>query len=72
MLFLHYKLFVWFGPFSDLATYDKVKHELLSRTMLKDDYVTHGLSSGCAGLSAAVVSTPADVIKTRLMNQPHE
>jgi len=28
------------------------------------------LSSICSGFTAAVVSTPADVVKTRIMNQP--
>lgn len=26
--------------------------------------------SGCAGLIAATISTPADVVKTRIMNNP--
>ncbi|UYV81065.1 SLC25A27 [Cordylochernes scorpioides] len=54
----------------DLATYDSIKHQLLKHTSLKDDYLTHMLSSGCAGLVAATLGTPADVIKTRVMNQP--
>uniref|UniRef100_A0A915KG43 Uncharacterized protein n=1 Tax=Romanomermis culicivorax TaxID=13658 RepID=A0A915KG43_ROMCU len=54
----------------DLATYDKVKHTILRRTNFQDNYVTHSVSSACSGLTAAVVSTPADVIKTRIMNQP--
>ncbi|XP_063961532.1 mitochondrial uncoupling protein 4-like [Lytechinus pictus] len=53
----------------DLTTYDTVKHLLLNRTSLRDNYITHGLSSICSGLVAAIVSTPADVVKTRIMNQ---
>ena len=32
--------------------------------------VTHALSSIVAALTAATMGTPADVIKTRIMNQP--
>lgn len=55
---------------ADLSTYDTVKHALLKNTSLQDNYVTHGLSSICSGLCAAIVSTPSDVVKTRIMNQP--
>ncbi|XP_077980372.1 mitochondrial uncoupling protein 4-like [Glandiceps talaboti] len=54
----------------DLTTYDTVKHQLLTRTTLKDNWMVHCMSSGCAGLVAASMSTPADVVKTRVMNQP--
>uniref|UniRef100_T1IN06 Mitochondrial uncoupling protein 4 n=1 Tax=Strigamia maritima TaxID=126957 RepID=T1IN06_STRMM len=53
----------------DLATYDSTKQYLLARTSLQDNYVTHTLSSAASGLVAATVGTPADVIKTRIMNQ---
>ncbi|XP_077173786.1 mitochondrial uncoupling protein 4 [Paroedura picta] len=56
----------------DLTTYDSVKHFLLRNTSLQDNSVTHSLSSGCSGLVAAVLGTPADVIKTRIMNQPRD
>lgn len=36
---------------------------------MKDDFVTHGCSSACSGLTAAIVSLPADVVKTRIMDQ---
>ncbi|XP_065340668.1 mitochondrial uncoupling protein 4 [Cloeon dipterum] len=54
----------------DLTTYDTAKRFILTHTNLPDTYVTHTLSSGCAGLVAATMGTPADVIKTRIMNQP--
>ena len=54
----------------DLASYDTSKHWLLRNTTLTDNWVTHALSSLCSGLVAATLSTPADVIKTRIMNQP--
>lgn len=54
----------------DLTTYDTAKSHLLKYTQLPDSYVVHFLSSVCAGFVASVVGTPADVIKTRVMNQP--
>lgn len=54
----------------DLTTYDTVKHILIGHTSLQDNWVTHTISSGCAGLIAATISTPADVVKTRIMNNP--
>ncbi|NXS21715.1 UCP4 protein, partial [Mystacornis crossleyi] len=56
----------------DLTTYDSVKHFLLLNTTLVDNSVTHSLSSACSGLVAAVLGTPADVVKTRIMNQPRD
>ncbi|KAJ8319475.1 hypothetical protein KUTeg_004566 [Tegillarca granosa] len=56
----------------DLCTYDTVKHQILKHTNIGDNYYTHTLSSFCSGLVAATVSTPADVVKTRMMNQPIE
>ncbi|XP_046407185.1 mitochondrial uncoupling protein 4 [Ischnura elegans] len=54
----------------DLSTYDAAKSRILTHTSLPDNYITHMLASVCAGFSAAVLGTPADVIKTRVMNQP--
>ncbi|XP_064506801.1 mitochondrial uncoupling protein 4 isoform X4 [Pseudopipra pipra] len=56
----------------DLTTYDTVKHFLLLNTPLVDNSVTHSVSSVCSGLVAAVLGTPADVVKTRIMNQPRD
>ncbi|VDD93425.1 unnamed protein product [Enterobius vermicularis] len=53
---------------ADLATYDRSKRILLGRGM-KDNALTHACCSAMSGLAAATVSTPADVIKTRIMNQ---
>lgn len=55
----------------DLTTYDTVKHLLLHHTSLEDNWVTHTFSSGCSGLIASTISTPADVVKTRIMNNPN-
>ncbi|XP_059149341.1 mitochondrial uncoupling protein 4-like isoform X2 [Physella acuta] len=54
----------------DLATYDTAKHTILTRTNLKDNHLTHTMASACSGLVAALMGTPADVVKTRIMNQP--
>lgn len=54
----------------DLTTYDSVKHFILRNFNLGDNYVTHTMSSVCSGLVAASLGTPADVIKTRIMNEP--
>ncbi|XP_059584933.1 mitochondrial uncoupling protein 4 isoform X1 [Alligator mississippiensis] len=56
----------------DLTTYDSVKHFLLRNTPLQDNSVTHSMASGCSGLVAAILGTPADVVKTRIMNQPRD
>lgn len=54
----------------DLTTYDSAKRFILTHTTLTDNHFTHILASACAGLVAATMGTPADVVKTRIMNQP--
>lgn len=54
----------------DLTTYDTAKQMIMQRTGLPDDHLVHIMASICAGLVAATMGTPADVIKTRVMNQP--
>nr|XP_006625823.1 PREDICTED: mitochondrial uncoupling protein 4 isoform X1 [Lepisosteus oculatus] len=56
----------------DLTTYDTMKHFLLRNTSVEDNYICHGLSSISSGLIAAILGTPADVVKTRIMNQPRD
>jgi len=51
---------------AELGTYDEAKLQL--RPYTGDGFVTHVGASGCAGFASACVSTPADVVKTRLMN----
>lgn len=55
----------------ELTTYDTAKRAVLQSgiTGYNDNVYTHFLSSVCSGFVASVVSTPADVIKSRLMNQ---
>lgn len=54
----------------DLTTYDSVKRYILRTTGLPDTHLVHIMSSVCAGFVAAFLGTPADVVKTRVMNQP--
>lgn len=54
----------------DLTTYDTVKRFVMHKTGMPDCHTVHIVSSICAGLVAATMGTPADVIKTRIMNQP--
>lgn len=54
----------------DLTTYDYAKRLVMRKTDLPDCHTVHIMSSICAGLVAAIMGTPADVVKTRIMNQP--
>lgn len=54
----------------DLTTYDFAKRTIMQKTKLPDCHTVHIMASICAGLVAATMGTPADVIKTRIMNQP--
>jgi solute carrier family 25 uncoupling protein 27 len=51
----------------ELTTYDSVKQAILGAGLLGDNVAAHAAASSCSGLVAALVSTPADVVKTRLM-----
>lgn len=53
---------------SQLASYDVFKRALLDYTPLKDNLTTHFSASLLAGLVAATVTSPIDVIKTRVMS----
>nr|CAB3267488.1 mitochondrial uncoupling protein 3 [Phallusia mammillata] len=53
----------------NLTTYDLAKKKILKHTSLSDSWKCYGLASICSGFAAAVLATPADVIKTRMMNQ---
>ncbi|XP_069691145.1 mitochondrial uncoupling protein 4-like isoform X2 [Periplaneta americana] len=54
----------------DLAAYDKAKRFFLSFPLFTDNIITHTLASLVAGLVSAIMTTPFDTIRTRLMNQP--
>ncbi|MCL4124747.1 UNVERIFIED_CONTAM: hypothetical protein GTU68_049583 [Idotea baltica] len=54
----------------DLTTYDSVKRFFIISCEFPETYWTHALSSACSGLIGAILGTPADVVKARVMNQP--
>lgn len=51
-----------------LATYDHIKHSLINYKLLHDGYACHFVSSVCAGVCIAIVTSPVDLVKTRIMN----
>ena len=51
-----------------LATYDHIKHFLINSGILADGYGCHFVSSIVAGVCIAIVTSPVDVVKTRIMN----
>jgi hypothetical protein len=51
---------------AELGTYDQAKSMLVSA--VGEGPVAHIGASGIAGVTSALTSTPADVVKTRLMN----
>ncbi|TLD04964.1 uncharacterized protein PgNI_09769 [Pyricularia grisea] len=53
---------------SQLASYDTFKKLLISHTPLTDNLSTHFTASFLAGVTAATVTSPVDVIKTRVMS----
>ena len=56
---------------AELGTYDEAKTQLVSRRLLNDGPVAHLCASSAAGLASACISTPVDVVKTRLMCARH-
>lgn len=53
----------------ELACYDHAKHFVIRNQIANDNIYAHTLASMMSGLSATTVSCPADVVKTRMMNQ---
>lgn len=53
----------------ELACYDHAKRFIIENRICNDDIFAHTLSSIVSGLSATALSCPADVVKTRMMNQ---
>ncbi|GBG91093.1 hypothetical protein CBR_g51827 [Chara braunii] len=60
-----------FVNMGELACYDHVKYFIISRKLADDNIAAHTMASVLSGLSATVLSCPADVVKTRMMNQGH-
>lgn len=52
--------------------YDMTKKYLLAYTDIGDNFFNQCISSFVAGLGAAVMGTPFDVMRTRIMNQPFD
>lgn len=53
----------------ELACYDHAKHFIIESHIANDNIYAHTLASAMSGLSATALSCPADVVKTRMMNQ---
>ncbi|KAK1362060.1 mitochondrial uncoupling protein 3 [Heracleum sosnowskyi] len=53
----------------ELACYDHAKHFVIGHQIANDNIYAHTLASIMSGLSATTLSCPADVVKTRMMNQ---
>ena len=55
---------------AELSTYDQVKLSLIRYAdMDKDSKLTHFIAAAIGGFMGAAFSSPADVIKSRYMNQ---
>lgn len=53
---------------TQLATYDHTKHFILNHGYMQEGKAAHFVSSFMAGLAVAITTSPADVVKTRVMN----
>ncbi|CAN6235171.1 unnamed protein product [Urochloa humidicola] len=56
----------------ELTCYDQTKHFIIRKQICDDNLYAHTLASVASGLSATTLSCPADVVKTRMMNQGKE
>ena len=57
---------------TQIPSYDHFKHSLLNYGVMSEGMPLHMVSSMGAGLAVALVSSPVDVVKTRVMNQKVE
>ena len=53
-----------------MPAYDHVKHVVLDNGYMREGYLCHFLCSMVAGVVAAAVTSPADLVKSRVMTQP--
>eukprot|EP00850_Spirogloea_muscicola_P006606 SM000031S11615 [mRNA] locus=s31:719788:721008:+ [translate_table: standard] len=53
----------------ELACYDQAKQSVIRSGLLQDNIFAHTAASVMSGLCATTLSCPADVVKTRMMNQ---
>ena len=56
----------------ELACYDQAKRSIIGHGICDDNVCAHTLASMMSGLCATTLSCPADVVKTRMMNQAGE
>jgi solute carrier family 25 (mitochondrial uncoupling protein), member 27 len=54
----------------ELAAYDASKQALLGTGHFRDNVVTHGIAAFISGFFSAGISSPADLIKSRIMAAP--
>lgn len=54
---------------TQIPSYDHLKHILMNYGIMSEGLRLHMVSSMGAGLAVALVSSPVDVVKTRIMNQ---
>ncbi|KAN0014479.1 hypothetical protein ACTFIU_000797 [Dictyostelium citrinum] len=58
---------------SQIPSYDHIKHMILDHGIIKvDGLQVHIVSSIFAGLIASITTSPVDLVKTRIMNQPFD
>ena len=55
---------------SQVPTYDQVKHDVVRRGLMREGYLCHFACSMVAGVVAAAVTSPVDLVKSRVMSQP--
>jgi len=55
---------------SQVPSYDHAKHTLLDHGYMREGYLCHFVCSMFAGVVAAAVTSPSDLVKSRMMLQP--
>lgn len=53
---------------AEIATFDQVKDTIIRNKLMEDGVPCHLVSSAVAGITACIIGSPVDVLKTRLMN----
>lgn len=53
----------------ELSCYDQAKRFIIKHKVCEDNVLAHTMASVASGLCATTLSCPADVVKTRMMNQ---
>lgn len=55
---------------AELATYDEVKTQIMKRKLMEEGLPCHVFTAFVSGFVSTVVSSPFDVVKSRVMGQP--